>query len=694
MLPTLKRFFYKDPPIEISPKKVYPPDLKKDALFGSGAATIKTIQWVEDLPPIGGARGPYSAIVYIDGTDIIAEDAIGTEIASGLVATPADVMSVMMAAIAVGGRVFVGPGSYTLEDLQMATDTHLIGSKNKTKIILKASSSYCAIVFSSIHDASIEAIEIDGNKASESDVNHAAVFINSSYNCGIRNCYIHDSLQDGILIAESGSYDNIIENNYIYNCDGDGVGTLRSSKNTITQNIITSCTISGVHVYSDSHYNIVSKNRISGSAGEGIVIGPSNNTLWVPSNFNSIHDNIIDQSGTMPFGIQLIMFSYGNKIINNIINLNNYVAYGGGIANYVNSSSGYMQNAPHKNNISGNTINCLFTDESAGAYSYGIYSVFSPFVDIKNNTILCNGHLAQGIHVIGGADGDGYVIHNLGTELSGNSVFAPKDIGIYVTQNHCRVIGNKLFKGNYLLNDVGIEIESDYCDVVDNDISYFYYGIYLHGTDAHIGNRIFRNRVYASGLDTVLISNVSSSATVIYVYDPAIFDIGDRIHIADSSTPAGEDAYVLTIEDGYVLGKKITLTSGLANAYTMAHSATVALKNDMVRCLVITSGHDYVQVYDNSFRDSSSASISNAGGTNIKFDRNIGHVTENSGTSTGTGSAQTIAHGLAAAPSKVWIWAIADPAGTTITKGSPGYDATNINLTVTNGKTFGWMAVV
>jgi hypothetical protein len=62
----------------------------------------------------------------------------------------------------------------------------------------------------------------------------------------------------------------------------------------------------------------------------------------------------------------------------------------------------------------------------------------------------------------------------------------------------------------------------------------------------------------------------------------------------------------------------------------------------------------------------------------------------NRGTSTGTGSAQTIAHGLSGAPTRVRIYPTTDPAGTIITQTTP--DATNIYPTVTNGKGFYWIA--
>jgi len=64
--------------------------------------------------------------------------------------------------------------------------------------------------------------------------------------------------------------------------------------------------------------------------------------------------------------------------------------------------------------------------------------------------------------------------------------------------------------------------------------------------------------------------------------------------------------------------------------------------------------------------------------------------TENSGTDTGNGAQQTIAHGLIVQPNSVSV--IPDVTGTTVT--SIWADATNIYCTVTNGKAYHWSAKI
>jgi parallel beta-helix repeat protein len=69
---------------------------------------------------------------------------------------------------------------------------------------------------------------------------------------------------------------------------------------------------------------------------------------------------------------------------------------------------------------------------------------------------------------------------------------------------------------------------------------------------------------------------------------------------------------------------------------------------------------------------------------------NVGYATESSGSSTGTGSQQSIAHGLVAVPTSVSI--VPTASGATV---SFAYaDATNIYVTVTSGTAFNWRASV
>ena len=84
------------------------------------------------------------------------------------------------------------------------------------------------------------------------------------------------------------------------------------------------------------------------------------------------------------------------------------------------------------------------------------------------------------------------------------------------------------------------------------------------------------------------------------------------------------------------------------------------------------------------------AEIQNSGSNN-RFTDVVGYVTKKSGTSTGTGAQQTIAHGLAATPTKVILWNIEDGANP---YQSAAADGTNIKITAVINQDYGWEAEV
>lgn len=75
--------------------------------------------------------------------------------------------------------------------------------------------------------------------------------------------------------------------------------------------------------------------------------------------------------------------------------------------------------------------------------------------------------------------------------------------------------------------------------------------------------------------------------------------------------------------------------------------------------------------------------------TNLTFRDNVGYVSQNSGSSTGTGAEQTIVHGLNKTPLKVILWNIENGANPYTSAAS---DGTNIYITAVNGNDYGWEA--
>ena len=108
---------------------------------------------------------------------------------------------------------------------------------------------------------------------------------------------------------------------------------------------------------------------------------------------------------------------------------------------------------------------------------------------------------------------------------------------------------------------------------------------------------------------------------------------------------------------------------------------------------IVTGASNYYIITDNEFKGNNLGAIYNgASGAERIVRNNRGYVTENSGTSTGTGAEQTIPHGLATGLTPNLVTVIPTVTGATVS--GVWADATNIYCTVTSGKAFKWSASV
>ncbi len=133
-------------------------------------------------------------------------------------------------------------------------------------------------------------------------------------NCS--NCIVYDldinDVTDGIEIMYS--HDNIIENNIVENTSDFGIRLVKSSRNTIRNNIFSGnpigigFTSGGVWAYdipADCHYNVIQNNEISNSLYNGVYLDSSNR--------NTISQNdFIDNERDAKF-----INSFGNRWVRN-----------------------------------------------------------------------------------------------------------------------------------------------------------------------------------------------------------------------------------------------------------------------------------------------------------------------------------------------------------------------------------------
>lgn len=226
---------------------------------------------------------------------------------------------------------------------------------------------------------------------------------------------------------------------------------------------------------------------------------------------------------------------------------------------------------------------------------------------------------------------------------------------------------------------------ADYNRVVLQDAGQYtkIIGGMIHGGVLHIGNNGFigngtriddKSHIYLDGYDCKLISacldTIDNSAG-------AAVDINKARAVVMGNTFLDSDCkYYIYINGGHrsvILGNVfngLNVDNDIANSYAIYNNSGL-----------------YLQISNNHFNNANAV----AQGYNIGVAKyNYGHTTEASGSSTGTGSEQTIAHGLVAAPSKVAI--VPTVAGATVS--NVWADATNIYCTVTTGKAFNWSADV
>jgi hypothetical protein len=124
----------------------------------------------------------------------------------------------------------------------------------------------------------------------------------------------------------------------------------------------------------------------------------------------------------------------------------------------------------------------------------------------------------------------------------------------------------------------------------------------------------------------------------------------------------------------------------LENGITGARRGTI-VGNSFVSISTILIQATYCAISANYFGTTGTLSL-----TGCKVVGNYGYVTDNHGTSTGTGSQQTIAHGLSAAPTMVLL--SEGTTGGALAYQSAAADATNIYITATLNMTYAWRVEV
>lgn len=148
----------------------------------------------------------YDAIVYADGSDIIAKDAFGVTLEEGTLGT--NDAAVIQAAIDAGGAVLLAHSVLTLEAPLDLSDSGVRLYAESRSVTLKAkdalNDNMIEITGNGVCRVTLSNLIVDGNKANQSSGN--AIYINTPYssedaNHLLQNIHIKDTKGDGLAIA-------------------------------------------------------------------------------------------------------------------------------------------------------------------------------------------------------------------------------------------------------------------------------------------------------------------------------------------------------------------------------------------------------------------------------------------------------------------------------------------------------------
>ncbi|MFX0208989.1 MAG: right-handed parallel beta-helix repeat-containing protein [Candidatus Hodarchaeota archaeon] len=295
----------------------------------------------------------------------------------------------------------------------------------------------------------------------------------------IVNNTIYDNFESGILVSGTGSENNTIESNTIYN-NGHGIHIDEADNNTIFNNSVHENAWSGIRLSNSSH-NFISENYVHNHSYSGIALFScsentiSHNTAYnndlngikiadADSTNNKLFFNTIYNSGGS--GILIYTIPINLDIFNTILNntcFNNSYKMGSGIPDYWTSGITVDYSSA---NISNNTVfdnfdngmlilrsknsvvsNNIIRDNAR----HGISVALANTTTIANNEVFNNAK--DGIHFFGSFNNS--ILNNsiYNNMMTGISLSLFDDLGIYRSGSDSNNISN-----NAIFNTYGVNI--------------------------------------------------------------------------------------------------------------------------------------------------------------------------------------------------------------------------------------------
>jgi len=226
------------------------------------------------------AKGSYSAIVYIDGSTVYAEDAEGKTIAQGEAGVnDASVIQSAIDALPSGeGKILIAEGTYAISSKISINNNDIVIEGVGDSTILKMTDNTVEANYGifeiSANKITICNMKFDGNRTNQGTYDKTPHLIGGAgNNLRFKRLYIHDTMGDGIELLNS-------ENVWIINCRFYNV-----KEHSIHLNGVTIAHVIGNYIKDENIAAIVNDH-----GGSDMVI---------------IANNIIDNENTTAAGIQL-----------------------------------------------------------------------------------------------------------------------------------------------------------------------------------------------------------------------------------------------------------------------------------------------------------------------------------------------------------------------------------------------------
>jgi len=419
------------------------------------------------------ALGAYSAIVYIDGSSVIAKDYKGDIISSGTAGTDdASVINDAISSLTDDGIVLLLEKTFTLSSSIIPKSNIWLRGVGFATVLKIADGANChAIMLTDVSNVILSGFLIDGNKANQTvDVHGIRIYADTQDNENIilGKIMVKDVKGHGIVLTGSGSHYNL-------NCiagkiialdnDDYGISYYYVKQGHMFNIFAKGNTEGGVQAKYGEEINI--NNIRSYNNGQGLAIGATDNPI-TGVNISNCHLNSNSSNG-------LVIFSQTTDCQVSNVTAKNNEKYG--IRNEAdgvkminctcnnNGSSGSYDGIILLDASNNKVINCTCNNNTRyGTYSYNT----ADYNQIKNCEAV--GNTTAPMKIDGTHDTVDMTVKSEVLDLSG----AATDVEVFHAVTKCQLVGYAIVYTEGSSSDAGVQIRvGRYQEGVALDNDYF-----------------------------------------------------------------------------------------------------------------------------------------------------------------------------------------------------------------------------